>query len=80
MAHKEDLRKWLIEALKAHAGNASIVKLSKYIWENYESELRNSGDLFYTWQYDVRWIATRLRKEGVMRSTDLSTRGTWELM
>ena len=80
MARKENLRKWLIEALKAHNGSASIVEICKYVWKNYENELRRSGDLFFTWQYDIRWAADQLRKEGIMRAADLSPKGIWELV
>ena len=80
MAHREDLRKWLTEALEANNGNASIVEVCKYVWQNYENELRRSGDLFYTWQYDIRWVANQLRKEGIMRAAKLSPKGIWELI
>jgi hypothetical protein len=38
--------------------------IAKWIWEHHEAELRDSGDLFYTWQYDMRWAGTRLSNEG----------------
>ena len=79
LARREDLRNWLIEALKANNGRASIVELCRYVWEKYENELRRSGDLFFTWQFDIRWAATHLRKEGIMRAAELSPRGIWEL-
>ena len=80
MAHKEDLRKWLMEALEANNGSASIVEVCKHVWENYENELRRSGDLFFTWQYDIRWAATQLRKEDIMRAAYSSPKGIWELI
>ena len=80
MAHRKDLRKWLTEALEANNGSASIVEICKYVWEKYENELRRSGNLFYTWQYDIRWAANQLRKEGIMRTADLSPKGIWELV
>jgi hypothetical protein len=80
MARREDLRKWLSEALEANNGSASIVEVCKYVWENYENELRRSGGLFFTWQYDIRWAANRLRKEGIMRAADSSPKGIWELV
>lgn len=52
--------------------------VSKYIWANYEDQLRQSGDLFYTWQYDYRWQATELRKKGILKDSD--KRGYWELV
>ena len=79
MARKENLREWLIEALEENNGRASIVDVCRYIWNHYENELRISGDLFFTWQYDVRWPATQLRKEGIMRAAHLSPKGIWEL-
>jgi len=79
MARRKDLRNWVIEALKAHNGRASLVQVCKYVWEKYENELRRSGDLFFTWQYDIRWAATYLRKEGIMLPIGLSQRGIWEL-
>ena len=78
MAKKENLREWLIEALEANKGSASIVDVCKYIWVHYEKELRMSGDLFFTWQYDVRWAAAQLRYGGIMREARLSPKGIWE--
>ncbi|MBN1546266.1 MAG: hypothetical protein JW902_06370 [Syntrophaceae bacterium] len=80
MATKFDLRDWLVEALKSKRGKgATIVEVCKYIWQKYEKDLRASGDLFYTWQYDVRWAATELRKTGKMKSAAISPQGVWEL-
>ncbi len=79
MASKRELIYWVHSALKAKEGKALIKDVARYIWDNYEKELRLSGDLFYTWQYDMRWAATYLRKEGIMKSKDLSPRGVWEL-
>ena len=62
MASRLDLQDWVVHALEAHGGKATIVQSAKHIWENHESELRASGDLFYTWQYDMRWACTRLRE------------------
>ena len=79
MVTKKDFSSWVQEALEAYNGRAAINEVSKYIWEKYESELRKSGDLFYTWQYDIRWAAYQLRREGVMRPAELSPVGIWEL-
>jgi len=79
MAVKRDLREWVLEALKRNGGRASIVEVCKHIWENHQTELRRSKNLFYTWQYDVRWVAHQLRKEGIVRSQAVSPKGMWEL-
>lgn len=79
MVRREDLRSWLTEALRAYHGSASIVQVCKHVWENHENELRRSGDLFFTWQYDIRWAATQLRNEGIMHATNVSPKRKWEL-
>ena len=79
MANKFDLRDWLVEALETNMKRASIIAICKYIWNRHEKELRSSGDLFYTWQYDVRWAATELRKNGIMKPANISPQGIWEL-
>ena len=58
MAKKEDLQDWLKEALREFNGRGNIVQVCKYVWEEYENDLRASGKLFYTLQYDIRWAAT----------------------
>ncbi|MFQ5736699.1 MAG: hypothetical protein ACE5GY_07535 [Thermodesulfobacteriota bacterium] len=79
MAKKEDLQDWPLKALAALGGSASIVKICEYIWENYKNELRESGDLFYTWQYDIRWAAQELRNKKILRAADLCPKGIWQL-
>jgi len=79
MASKEDLPDWVADALKDHGGNARLIDVAKHIWKHHESELRASGDLFYKWQYDMRWAANQLRRTGVMKPADVSPTGVWEL-
>ena len=79
MASKEDLQTWVREALSAHGGRASIVEVAQHIWTHNEMALRESGDLLFTWQYDMRWAANVLRRNGVMKAVGLSSRGIWEL-
>jgi len=79
MADRTDLVGWLAGALRAHGGRASIVAVCRHVWAHHEAELRRSDDLFYTWQYDIRWAADRLRKEGRMKPKSASSRGLWEL-
>lgn len=76
---KSDLKECIKNALNHYDKKAKIPQICKFIWTNYESELRNSGNLFYTWQYDVRWAATELRREGTMKSKEEQTNGFWEL-
>lgn len=68
MATRDDLVEWVVEALQAHGGSASPLEVSKAVWDRHRLDLERSGDLFFTWQYDLRWAATRLRGEGRMVS------------
>ena len=74
---KQILREWVIEALNRHGGRATLVEVCRHIWLHHEDELWDSGDLFYTWQYDVRWAASDLRGRGILRQHDESPRGVW---
>ena len=60
-------------------GAARLVDICRHVWAHHEQELRQSGDLFFTWQYDIRWAATGLRHGGVMKPAADSQHGVWEL-
>jgi hypothetical protein len=77
MATKYDLEQWVEDALRSLGGSAMLADVAREIWNRHEAELRASGDLFYTWQYDMRWAAQRLRDAG--RSRLGPERGSWEL-
>ena len=79
MATKHDLIDWLYDALTSLSGKGRIPELCKYVWDNHESELRESGDLFYTWQYDIRWAAYQLRQQNKMKPNKISPKGIWEV-
>ena len=80
MATKNDLKSWVIQALKEQGGSAPIPEVAKHIWDNHEAELRASGDLFYTWQYDMRWAADQLRAEYLLQPKPRGDRGPWRLI
>ena len=79
MASKDDLKDWVIEALVAFGGSAHHVDVAKHIWANHRAELEASGDLFYTWQYDMRWVADYLRREGKLQPKPKGDRGPWQV-
>jgi hypothetical protein len=68
MDPREVLCNWVIQALTEFGGSAHIVPICKHIWAHHEQELRKSGDLFFTWQYDVRWAGQQLRDNGTLES------------
>ena len=70
VATKADLQEWVLEALHALGGTAGVVAVSEYVWRAHEADLRASGDLFYTWQYDLRWAAQKLRDAGSLKASE----------
>ena len=54
MKENESMKKWIIECLQERGGSAWPREVSKYVWDSYEAELRDFGDMLYTWQYDIR--------------------------
>jgi hypothetical protein len=77
---KDILKDWVVEALEASDGRAAHhVAVAKYIWANYQAELEASGDLFFAWQYDLRWAAGELRREGRLRPKPKGDKGPWRL-
>ncbi len=79
MASRETFEKWVTEALEEHNGKATILEVSKFIWTNYEKELRKDEETFYKWQYIFRWAAKVLREKGIMKAANISPKGIWEL-
>lgn len=79
MATKHDVTDWVASALRRLGGSASLVEVARDLWTHHESELRSSGDLFYTWQYDMRWSANVLRRTGIMEAAEVSPPGVWQL-
>lgn len=51
------MKVWIVECLNSRGGAGWPKDVAKYVWEKYESELKASGDILYTWQYDLRWAA-----------------------
>ena len=70
----------IIKALNQNSGSADIITICRYVWNNYEMDLRQSGEFFYSWQYDIRWAATKLREENILKPAESSPKGIWELV
>lgn len=66
MASRADLVKWVRDSLLKRGCRGRIPEVARQIWEEHESDLRESGDLFYTWQYDMRWAALHLDRTSSM--------------
>jgi len=79
MANKYDLETWLVDTLRMLGGEAPIARICEQVWRAHEPELRTSGDLFFTWQYDIRWAAQRLRDQRILVPNGQAPRGSWRL-
>ncbi|MGA3768638.1 MULTISPECIES: hypothetical protein [Ralstonia solanacearum species complex] len=73
------MKNWVVEALRASGGKGSPKDVAKFIWDNYQAELRRSDSLLYTWQYDIRWAAQSLRNAGVLKPVHGRRDLPWEL-
>ncbi len=76
---RANLDAWIVEALMERGGSATLVDVCRDVWDRHQSELEHAGDLFFTWQYDLRWAAHRLRRRNVIKAADKSPSGVWEL-
>jgi hypothetical protein len=80
VATKSDLESWIAEALRELGGQGSVVDVCRVVWQRHEDDLRSSGDLFFTWQYDIRWAAQKLRDRAELAAVDgPKRRGPWRL-
>ena len=77
---KDDLEDMVLDALEALGGQGQIVEIAREIWQRNELELRQSGDLFYTWQYDIRWAKTKLRDRGLVTVIKQGQHNIWKLL
>jgi hypothetical protein len=79
MITRDVLMDWILEALRTLDGQGSVLDVSKQIWKRHEHDLRSAGDLFYTWQYDIRWAAKRLRDLGKLKPVNDQRGLPWTL-
>ncbi len=79
MTHREKLQLWVREALGELGGEAPINAVAKRIWLSREKDLKQAGDHFYSWQYDIRWAAQKLRDAGALGIRKEGSRSIWTL-
>lgn len=80
MALRDDMKPWLLDALRRAGGSAKIVDLAKDIWIHHETEIRASPVGLYDWQYEMRWCGHVLQHEGKMEKDFLGRKGIWGLV
>jgi hypothetical protein len=79
MITREILIEWVLEAVRAIGGSGHVAEVASEIWKQHEQELRAAGNLFYTWQYDMRWAAQQLRNAGKLKDVKAKRGLPWEL-
>lgn len=80
MITKSDLPELVLDAIKGIGGSGTVVEVSREMWRRHEAELRASGDLFYTWQYDIRWAAQKLRNSGRLAPAGRGASSRWSVI
>jgi hypothetical protein len=76
---RKQITSWVTDALNDLGGSASFLDISKHVWEHKEVEIRQIENLLYEWQYELRWAAYFLRREGILKPAAESPKGVWEL-
>lgn len=71
--------KWIVAILSSRGGSATLLEVSREVWQRHEAELRHSGDEFYRWQYSLRWAAQNLRDKGVLQPVGNRRNQPWQL-
>lgn len=77
--NRQTMTIWVREALEELGGKATILDVCKAVWRNHGHEIKENDDLFYKWQYEIRWAADLLRRKGELKGSTDSEKGTWEL-
>ncbi len=86
---RKDLPDVLYNIIKDLGGSGSMIQIFKKFWIENNHKFTENDDIFYTWNYDIRWAATSLRKQGRMKPAstkenthglDISAKGVWEII
>ncbi len=89
MMTRSDLPNILYSILKQLGGSATMMDVFKKFWVDNKHKLHETDDIFYSWNFDIRWAATQLRKQGKMKpatkkenthGSDMSPKGVWEIL
>jgi hypothetical protein len=76
---REIMTDWVVDALGQLGGSGTIIEVARRVWDRHEPDIRAAEDLLYEWQYELRWAGDILRRDGILRPSDNSKRGVWEL-
>ncbi|TPG41432.1 hypothetical protein EAH79_08895 [Sphingomonas koreensis] len=77
--YRDKLQLWVREALGKLGGQGLVNEVARQIWLDHETDLRGSGEHFFSWQYDMRWAAQRLRETGKLGLRKQGSKSIWFL-
>ena len=77
--YRERLQLWVREALGKLGGEGLVNEVARQIWLDHENDLREEGEHFFSWQYDMRWAAQRLRGTGKAGLKKRAGKSVWFL-
>lgn len=83
MTSRAVLVDWVEDALKSLGGSSSILQVAKEVYRRNAYTLTQEDNLFYTWQYDMRWAAQKLRDQGKLDNSETNAdlkKGQWKLV
>lgn len=66
---------WIVEAIRAHAGEASGAEVARHIRKHNEAGFFGSDDCFYRWHYRMRRQTQRTRQSGVLSESPAGRTG-----
>lgn len=61
---RETLKPMVARVLESSGRRMTIVEVAEELWRKHELDFKKEGDLFYIWQYEMRWAAQLLVDEG----------------
>lgn len=77
---RDDLPDLLYNVLDELGGEATAVEAVACFWTRYDEELRESGNLYYTWEFDLEKAVKDLRRDHRMMEAFYSPEDVWALV
>jgi len=77
--NKTFLQEKIVVALNENGGRTHHTNIAEWIWDNCVEV--HHKPFVLTWSYDLRWAATNLRKQCILKNANETIgQGIWELV